>query len=162
MEVLADEWRGPLTAELCGAFHLWINNLPRPQSCFCRRWCGPRSMSIASRTVGLSATSYRRLGREGVLRHGLCPVASAHDSIHAADQYRHILRTVASALVRSDRKGICSRAGRQSVAGHTAAFEPRERAGVTSHDSGVYPMAADGRANLYGAGLYKMYTVDFK
>jgi len=54
----------------------------------------------------------RRLGREGVLRHGLCPVASAHDSIHAADQYRHILRTVASALVRSDRKGICSRAGR--------------------------------------------------
>ena len=92
----------------------------------------------------------------------LCPVASAHDSIHAADQYRHILRTVAPALVRSDRKGICSRAGRQSVAGHTAAFEPRERAGVTSHDSGVYPMAADGRANLYGAALYKMYTVDFK
>jgi Tetrahydrofolate dehydrogenase/cyclohydrolase, NAD(P)-binding domain len=34
--------------------------------------------------------------------------------------------------------------------------------GVTSHDSGVYPMAADGTANLYGAGMYKMDTVDFR
>jgi len=34
--------------------------------------------------------------------------------------------------------------------------------GVTSHDSGVYSMAADGTANLYGAGMYKMDTVDFR